>query len=73
MFYGGFLHLLIVVVLFFIVSLVFSMFGLGGGLVYVPLLVLSSYPVKVASIISLFAITLTSLTAFTTFLREGKI
>ena len=66
------MHLLIVVVLFFIVSLVFSMFGLGGGLVYVPLLVLSSYPVKVASIISLFAITLTSLTAFTTFLREGK-
>lgn len=66
------MHLLIVVALFFATSLVFSMFGLGGGLVYVPLLVLSNYSIKVASIISLFAITLTSLAAFITFLRKEK-
>lgn len=66
------MYLIVFAVLFFVVSLVFSMFGLGGGLVYVPLLFLSGFPVKTASILSLFAITLTSLTAFLTFLRSGR-
>jgi hypothetical protein len=48
------------------------MFGLGGGLVYVPLLVLGGYPIKVASVVSLFAITLASSSAFTIFFRSGK-
>ena len=66
------LQVFIFTVLFFIVSMIFSMFGLGGGLIYVPMLVLGGYPVKVASIISLFAITLASSSAFITFFRSGK-
>jgi len=57
---------------FFALAFIFSMLGLGGGVVYVPLLVLAGLTVKEASVVSLFAITLTSASAFTTYLKGGR-
>jgi len=65
-------YIFVYAIFFFVISSVFSMFGLGGGLVYVPLLVLGGYPIKAASVVSLFAITLASLSAFTIFFKSGK-
>jgi len=57
------------VLLFFLVSIVASMIGIGGGVFYVPLLLLMHYSFHVASTISLFLI---AITGFSAFLRYRK-
>ena len=54
-------------VLFFLISVVLSAVGLGGGAFYVPLLSTLGYPFSIASSTSLFLIMLTGLSAFTRF------
>ncbi len=66
------MNTLLLALAFFALAFVFSMLGLGGGVVYVPLLVLMGLTVKEASVISLFAIALASSTAFATYLRSGR-
>lgn len=65
-------YIVFLAVFFLFISLIFSMFGLGGGLAYVSLLVLVGYTVKTASIISLFAILLASFSAFSIFFKSGR-
>jgi uncharacterized membrane protein YfcA len=56
-------------VFFFIISIVLSMVGMGGGVLYVPLLLFSGYDFREASTLSLFLITVTGLSAFGRFSR----
>lgn len=55
--------------LFFLISIVLSMVGLGGGAFYVPLLLAMGYPFAIASSTSLFLITVTGFSAFSRFQR----
>jgi len=65
---------IIVISLFFVaISFVFSMLGLGGGLVYVPLLVIIGFSMKEASMLSLFAIFMTTLMASINFIRSKRV
>lgn len=59
--------LLIAVVIFFVVSIVLSMVGLGGGAFYVPVLLALGYSFPEASSTSLFLIMVTGLSAFSRF------
>ncbi len=65
-------YVAILALFFLFISLVFSMLGLGGGLAYVPLLVLAGYTIKAASLISLFAILLASFSAFLVFFKSER-
>ena len=55
--------------LFFIISIVLSAVGLGGGAFYVPLLLALGYAFPLASSTSLFLITVTGFSAFSRFQR----
>lgn len=55
------------IVIFFIISIVLSGVGLGGGAFYVPLLTALGYGFQDASTLSLFLIMLTGFSAFTRF------
>lgn len=55
---------------FFVVSLLFSTLGMGGGMFYVPVLLFSGAPFHDASAISLSVITVTSLSALIVFLKN---
>ena len=61
--------MIIMIVIFFIVSIVLSMVGFGGGVLYVPILLAFGYGFQESSTISLFLITITGLSAFSRFKR----
>ncbi len=63
---------MIIFVIFFVVSIFFSMVGLGGGIIYVPLLLIFGYSFSEAATVSLFLITLTGASAFFRF-RKAKL
>ena len=58
---------------FLVVSAVFSMVGLGGGILYVPILLFAGYGMRDAPAISLVLICATSVTALWTYWRSGKV
>ena len=60
------------IIIFFIISIVLSMVGIGGGIFYVPLFLFLGYDFHEASTTSLFLITLTGISAFLRF-RKAKI
>ncbi len=60
--------------LVFVVSLVFSMLGLGGGMLYVPIFKWLELPLKTVAIpLSLLLNGITSLSAFLRYWREGLV
>jgi len=59
--------------IFFLVSCLFSMLGMGGGIIYVPILLFAGYTMKEAPAISLILIAATSLAALTHFSKEKKV
>ena len=60
------------IIIFFVISIILSMVGLGGGVLYVPLLLFLGYDFQDASTLSLFLITVTGLSAFGRF-RKAKL
>jgi uncharacterized membrane protein YfcA len=65
--------LLVLSAVFFVVSAVFSMIGMGGGTLYVPILLFAGYTIKQAPAISLVLIIATSATAMTAYWRGGRV
>ena len=59
--------------LFFLVSSLFSMLGMGGGILYVPILLFAGYSMAEAPVISLILIAGTSLAALSHFLKNRKV
>jgi uncharacterized membrane protein YfcA len=66
-------QLIILSLIFFIISGFFSMFGAGGGILYVPILLLAGFSFDRAPAISLILITATSLAALYTFSKKKKV
>ena len=58
---------------FFAVSTVFSMIGMGGGILYVPILLFEGFTIQEAPVISLILIMATSSAALFTFWRNHKV
>ena len=67
------MDILLLAGIFFAISTLFSMLGMGGGILYVPLLLFAGYGIGQAPSISLFLITATSLAALYTFVRSGRV
>ena len=65
--------MLILAGVFFIVSTLFSMLGMGGGILYVPILLLAGYTMETAPGISLILILATSLSALFTFSKKNMV
>ena len=63
----------VLALVFLVVSTLFSMLGLGGGVLYVPILLFAGYSMAEAPAISLILITATSLSALHHFSRNSKI
>jgi uncharacterized membrane protein YfcA len=61
------------VVVFLVVSTVFSMLGQGGGAFYVPMLLVVSVPFYVAASTSQFLIVVVSLSSMLIFARHGML
>jgi len=59
--------------LFVVISFVFSMMGIGGGLVYVPLLVIIGFNMKEASTLSLFAILVSTSVASINYIKSKRV
>jgi len=66
-------HLLILSMVFLAVSALFSMLGMGGGILYVPILLFAGYGMDKAPGISLILILVTSLAALSTFWKNKKV
>lgn len=66
-------QILILALIFFCVSSVFSMLGLGGGVLYVPILLYAGFSFKEAPGISLLLIIGTSCAALLTFWKNRKV
>jgi len=66
-------HLFLLAVVFFIVSTLFSMIGMGGGILYVPILLFAGFSIKQAPAVSLILILGTSSAALFTFWRNKKV
>ena len=64
---------LILAAVFFTVSTLFSMMGMGGGMLYVPILLFAGFTFEQAPAISLLLIIATSLAALSTFWRNQKV
>ena len=65
--------MLILASVFFVVSTIFSMLGMGGGILYVPILLLAGYTMETAPAISLILILATSLSALFTFSKKNMV
>lgn len=63
----------VLAVVFFIVSGIFSMIGIGGGVLYVPILLFAGFSIKQAPAISLMLIMGTSSAALFTFWKNKKV
>ena len=62
------------VVLSFLVGVISSLFGIGGGIIHVPfLIVILGIPVHTATATSHFVLAITSLTGTLAFLRHGQV
>ncbi len=66
-------EILLLALIFFVVSTVFSMIGMGGGILYVPILLFAGFSFKEAPAISLILIVATSTAALFTFWRNRKV
>lgn len=64
---------LILALVFLVISVVFSMLGMGGGILYVPILLFAGYGMAQAPGISLILIAGTSLAALSNFWRNNKV
>lgn len=64
--------MVLAIIIFFIISIILSMVGLGGGAFYVPLLLALGYGFQGASTTSLFLIMVTGFAAFFQF-RQAKL
>ncbi|RLB69193.1 MAG: sulfite exporter TauE/SafE family protein [Deltaproteobacteria bacterium] len=58
---------------FLFISMLFSMIGMGGGILYVPILLFAGYSMKIAPGISLILIMSTSLAALFHFYKNKKV
>ncbi len=65
--------LMLLGLVFLAVSALFSMIGMGGGILYVPVLLFAGTPVREAPAISLVLIVATSVPALWTFWRSGRV
>ena len=65
--------LIILAGVFFVVSTLFSMLGMGGGIMYVPILLIAGYTMETAPGISLILILATSLSALFTFSKNNMV
>ncbi len=63
----------ILAIVFLLVSTVFSMLGMGGGILYVPILLFAGYGMEHAPGISLILIAATSLAALSHFWKNKKV
>ena len=66
-------HLFGFAAVFLIISTVFSMLGMGGGILYLPILLFGGFSIKQAPAISLILVLATSSAALFTFWRDKKI
>ena len=66
-------QIFILALIFLFVSILFSMIGMGGGILYVPILLFAGYGMSHAPGISLLLITATSLAALYKFSRSHKV
>ncbi len=66
-------HIPLLALVFFAISTVFSMIGMGGGILYVPILLFAGFSFKQAPAISLILIVATSAAALFTFWRNRKV
>ena len=66
-------QMLILAAVFLLVSVLFSMMGLGGGVLYVPILLFAGFGMSSAPAISLTLIAGTSLAALSNFWKNNKI
>lgn len=64
---------LILALVFFVISATFSMIGMGGGILYVPILLFAGFSFKQAPAISLILIVATSTAAQFSFWRNRKV
>jgi len=64
---------LILALVFLVVSTLFSMLGMGGGILYVPILLLAGFGMSSAPSISLILIAATSLAALSHFSKKNKV
>lgn len=64
---------LLLAAIFFAVSTFFSMIGMGGGILYVPILLFAGFTFEQAPAISLLLISATSIAALSTFWRNRKV
>jgi uncharacterized membrane protein YfcA len=64
------MNIFILSIIFLLISLLFSMLGLGGGILYVPVLIFSKISIHNAAAISLSIILVTSLSALFVFLKN---
>ncbi len=64
---------IILAVVFFVISTLFSMLGMGGGILYVPILLFAGYSMAEAPAISLILIAGTSLAALSHFWKNKKV
>jgi uncharacterized membrane protein YfcA len=67
------MDIFLVAFIILIISMVFSMLGLGGGLVYVPLFFFLGFPVHIAISTSLLLNGLTTLSAAVTYIKKGLV
>jgi uncharacterized membrane protein YfcA len=66
-------QILVLMLVFLLVSILFSMLGLGGGILYVPILIFAGFGMAQAPGISLILIMATSLAALFTYSRNRKV
>jgi uncharacterized membrane protein YfcA len=66
-------QIIILALIFFGVSILFSMLGMGGGVLYVPILLLAGFGMSSAPSISLILIAATSLAALSHFFKNKKV
>ncbi len=66
-------HIIILSVVFFIISAFFSMLGMGGGMLYVPILLFAGFSLKTAPSISLILILATSIGALFHFSKNKMV
>jgi len=66
-------HLFLLAAVFFVVSTLFSMIGMGGGILYVPILLFAGFSFKQAPAVSLILILATSSAALFTFWKNKKV
>ncbi len=67
------MKLIVLAAVFFIISTVFSMIGMGGGILYVPILLFAGFTFKQAPALSLILILATSTAALFSFWRNKKV